>query len=116
LGAEYYIHLDSTARPDLCGGLEELVKGIWMRKGNLNENRLVAYAERLDHRAAARRTGFLLETLGLGRPETIARLQALVNPRYALLDPTLPDEGSYRARWRLRVNLDPEELRATLWT
>jgi predicted transcriptional regulator of viral defense system len=108
--------LDCTTRPDLCGGLGELAKGIWMRKGNLNEDRLATYAERLRHRAAARRVGFLLETLGLGQLETIARLQALVNPRYALLDPTLPNEGPYRARWRLRINLNPDELRAALWT
>lgn len=104
--------LDCAARPELCGGLDELAKGLWLRKDDLNQERLVAYAQRLDHKAAAKRVGFLLETYGLGRPETIAALQALVNPRYALLDPTLPDAGPYRARWRLRVNLDPEELKA----
>jgi predicted transcriptional regulator of viral defense system len=108
--------LDGTARPDLCGGLAELAKGLWLRKNDLNEERLLAYIERLDHKAAAKRLGFLLETYGLGRSETIAALQSLVNPRYALLDPTLPDEGPYRARWRLRVNLDPEELKAIVWT
>ena len=52
----------------------------------------------------------------LGRPETIAALQSFTNRRYTLLDPTLPDEGPYRARWRLRINLEPEELKATVWT
>jgi predicted transcriptional regulator of viral defense system len=108
--------LDGAARPHLCGGLGELAKGLWLRKNDLDEDRLVAYVERLDHKAAAKRIGFLLETYGLGRPETIAALQSFVNPRYALLDPTLPDEGPYRARWRLRLNLDPEELKAIVWT
>jgi predicted transcriptional regulator of viral defense system len=108
--------LDCTARPDLCGGLAELAKGLWLRKDALDENRLVTYVRRLEHKAAARRIGFLLETYGLGRPETITALQALVNARYALLDPTLPDTGPYRARWRLRVNLDPEELKTIVWT
>lgn len=108
--------LDCAARPHLCGGLAELAKGLWLRKDNLDESRLVAYAQRLDHKAASKRLGFLLETYALGCPVTIAALQALVNPRYALLDPTLPDEGPYRARWRLRVNLDTEELKAIVWT
>jgi len=108
--------LDCAARPSLCGGLGELGKGLWLRKNDLDESRLVAYVQRLDHKAAAKRISFLLETYSLGRPETIAALQSLVNPRYALLDPTLPDEGPYRARWRLRINLDPEELKATVWT
>ena len=108
--------LDCAVRPDLCGGLAELAKGLWLRKGDLDEDRLVAYLQRLNHKAAAKRIGFLLETYSLGRPATIASLQALVNDRYALLDPTLPDEGAYRARWRLRINLDPEELKTVVWT
>jgi len=108
--------LDCAARPELCGGLAELAKGLWMRKNDLNEDRLVAYVRRLDHKAAIKRIGFLLETYHLGRPETIASLQALVNSRYSPLDPTLPAQGPYRARWRLRVNLDPEELKTTVWT
>ena len=107
--------LDCAARPELCGGLE-LAKGLWMRKNDLNEDRLAAYARRLDHKAAIKRIGFLLETYNLGRPETIASLQNLVNLRYSPLDPTLPAQGPYRARWRLCVNLDPEELKTTVWT
>jgi len=108
--------LDCAVRPELCGGLAELAKGLWLRKDDLNEGRLVAHVRRLGHKAAARRIGFLLEAFGLGRPETIAALQSFTLRRYALLDPTLPDEGPYRARWRLRLNLDPEELKATIWT
>ena len=108
--------LDCAARPHLCGGLGELAKGLWLRKDSLDLGQLVAYAPRLDHKAAAKRIGFLLETYDLADSETIAQLQTLVNRRYAPLDPTLPDQGPYRARWRLRVNLDPEELRATVWT
>jgi len=108
--------IDATVRPELCGGLAELAKGLWLRKDDLDESRLVAYVQRLDHKAAAKRLGFLLETYGWGRPETIAALQSFITPRYTLLDPTLPDQGPYRARWRLRVNIDPEELKATVWT
>jgi predicted transcriptional regulator of viral defense system len=108
--------LDCAVRPELCGGLSELAKGLWLRRDELDEDQLVAHIQRLDHKAAAKRIGFLLDTFGLGRPETLTALSALVNARYALLDPTLPDEGTYRARWRLRVNLDPQELRAVVWT
>lgn len=108
--------VDCAAQPHLCGGIAELAKGLWLRKDALDEARLVDYARRLNHKAAVKRVGFLLETYELGRPNTVAALQALVNERYAPLDPTLPAEGPYRARWRLRVNVDPEELRAVVWT
>lgn len=108
--------LDSAVRPELCGGLAELAKGLWLRKEDLDEARLVAYVQRLGHRAAARRLGYVLQTYGLGQGETIAALRSLIGPGYELLDPTLPDEGPHDPDWRLRINLDPEELKATIWT
>lgn len=108
--------LDCAVQPHLCGGMGELAKGLWLRKRDFNEKRLVSYVQRLDHKAAAKRIGFLLETYELGAQETITALQAFVNPSYDLLDPTLPEEGAYRARWRLRINLDPDELKAIIWT
>ena len=108
--------LDCAARPHLCGGLGELAKGLWLRKDDLDQDRLVKYAKRLNRKAASKRIGFLLETYDLGSPATIAALQALVNRSYTPLDPTLPDKGPYRARWRLRVNLNADELKTVIWT
>jgi predicted transcriptional regulator of viral defense system len=108
--------LDCGVRPQLCGGLSELGKGLWLRRDDLNENLLVEYVERLSHKAAARRIGFLLETHELGDPHTLATLQSYGKRGFDLLDPTLPDEGPYNRDWRLRINLDPEELKAIVWT
>ncbi len=108
--------LDGAVRPDLCGGVGELGKGLWLRRGDLDEGRLVEYARQLDQKAAARRIGFLLHTYGLGAPETLRTLGDFGKGGYDPLDPTLPDEGPHDSGWRLRVNLDPEELRAAVWT
>jgi predicted transcriptional regulator of viral defense system len=108
--------LDCVIQPHLCGGVGELAKGLWLRKNALDEGRLIAHAQRLNHKAAVKRIGFLLETYDVGHPETISALQSMINQSYDPLDPTLPDEGPYRARWRLRINLDSEELKATVWT
>lgn len=108
--------LDCAVRPELCGGLGECARGLWLRKGDLDENRLVKYIERLGHKAAAKRVGFLLETYGLGEPSTLGAMQSLISRGYDLLDPTLPNEGPHRRRWRLRINLDTEELKRSVWT
>jgi predicted transcriptional regulator of viral defense system len=108
--------LDCAVRPRLCGGLGELGKGLWMRRDDLDQERLVHHVERLNHKAAAKRIGFLLETYDLGQPETIHALQSLISRGYDLLDPALPNEGPHRPRWRVRVNLDPDELKASVWT
>ena len=108
--------LDGAVRPDLCGGIGELGRGLWLRRDDLDEERLLEYAKRLEHKAASRRLGFLLETYDLGGLEILRTLQAYGKGGYDPLDPTLPDEGPHDSEWRLRINLDPEELRASVWT
>jgi predicted transcriptional regulator of viral defense system len=83
--------VDGAAQPHLCGGIAELAKGLWLRKDDLDESRLVIYLKRMNHKAAAKCLGFLLEIYSLGRPETTLALQSFINQRYAFLDPTLPD-------------------------
>jgi len=108
--------LDGAVRPELCGGIGELARGLWFRRDEVDEGRLVEYAQRLDHKAASRRVGFLLYTYGLGRPETVSLLRSFGTGGYDPLDPTLPDEGPHDSEWRLRINLDPEDLKASVWT
>jgi len=108
--------LDGAVRPDLCGGIGELARGLWFRRDELDEGRLVEHAQRLGHKAASRRVSFLLHTYGLGRPETVSLLRSFGTGGYDPLDPTLPDEGPHDSQWRLRINLDPEELKASVWT
>jgi predicted transcriptional regulator of viral defense system len=108
--------LDGAVRPDLCGGVAELARGLWLRRDHLDDHRLVEYAKRLGHKAASRRIGCLLQMFGLGEPETVHALRDFGKGGYDSLDPTLPDEGPHDPEWRLRINLDPKELRASVWT
>ncbi|MCC7384054.1 MAG: transcriptional regulator [Deltaproteobacteria bacterium] len=104
--------IDGLKQPEYCGGIVEVAKGYWMRRGDMNIGRLVDYALRLDVGAVIRRLGFLLETCGVVEPAALAPLRARLTATYHLLDPTLPAEGHRVARWRLRLNVSPEELEA----
>jgi predicted transcriptional regulator of viral defense system len=63
-----------------------------------------------------RRLGFLLETLEMDTPREVKRLQENLTASYAILDPLLPDEGRFLARWRLRLNVDPAEIASAVRT
>jgi len=108
--------LDGLARPDLCAGVSEVATGLWIRRDDLDWEKLVAYAHRLGNQAAAKRLGYLLELYELVSDAAVASLRDLVGPSYAPLDPLLPTEGHYLARWRLRVNLNPDNLKAIITT
>ena len=108
--------LDGLAHPDLCAGISQVAAGLWMRHDDLDWDRLAGYALRLGTRAVAQRLGYLLELYGLGTPAAIESLQGMVGSSYARLDPVVPDDGPYLARWRLRLNLESETLQSIVRT
>jgi len=108
--------LDGLKQPEHCGGLTEVAKGFWMRRDAIAVPKLVDYALRLGVGAVVRRLGFLLETFEVDAPADIERLRAELTATYALLDPLMPAEGPWHARWRVRVNVEPDELRALVRT
>lgn len=104
--------IDSLRRPDLAGGITEIAKGLWMKRDSLNIERLIEYALRLNVGAVLRRLGYLLERNAMANEATLRPLRNKLSATYQRLDPVLPQEGSFLARWRLRLNVSPEELDA----
>ncbi len=108
--------IDGLRHPEYCGGLTEVAKGLWMQREKVHIARLVEYAIRLGVGAVKRRLGFLLELYEIGATEAVETLQRRLTSTYVSLDPVLPAEGKYLRRWRLRLNVSPEELRAVAAT
>lgn len=108
--------IDGLKQPEYCGGLTEVAKGLWMRRQDVNVDRLVQYAKRIGVGAVVRRLGFLLETYEMAAPADLDRLRTGLTETYVRLDPVLPTEGKRLRRWRLQLNIAPEELRAVVRT
>jgi predicted transcriptional regulator of viral defense system len=108
--------IDCVDRPDLCGGLEEVVRGFMRRHNDLDADRLLRYLLRLDQQFLVKRLGFLLEVLGHRDVELLANLEKLARgtKRYVLLDKSGRDQGERNRRWGLTINVDlPKLLNAT---
>ena len=105
--------IDGLKQSVYCGGFTEVAKGFWMRRDDINHSKLVDYAIRLDVGTVIRRLGFMLETLEVDAPHELERLQQKLTATYAILDPLLPDEGEFMARWRLRLNVGLDEIVST---
>lgn len=108
--------LDGLDRPELCGGLIEVVRGIWATQRALRPRTLARYVSRYRTRAAVKRLGWILETLQLA-PDAIPSLLASIAAArdYVLLDPQGHPAGQCVSRWRLRLNVNLEELRGGVW-
>jgi predicted transcriptional regulator of viral defense system len=79
-------------------------------------DRLVRYARQLGVGAVVRRLGFLLETYEIAVGPDLEPLRDALTATCVRLDPVLPAEGKRLRRWRLQLNVDPEELRAVVRT
>lgn len=108
--------IDGLRMPEYCGGLTELAKGIWMKKEELDGGRLVDYALRMDIGAVIRRLGYLMELYQIGSPETRDPLRERLTETVVRLEPLLPAGGKFLHRWRLQLNVTPDELLAVART
>jgi len=104
--------IDCLRTPEYCGGLTELAKGIRMKQENLDGVRLVDYALRMDIGAVIRRLGYLLELFQIGTLKTREPLRERLTETVVRLEPLLPAGGKFLHRWRLQLNVTPEELLA----
>jgi len=107
--------IDSLARLDLCGGLSEIAKGIWIKRKEIDFKKLYKYAENYRVAAVAKRLAFLLNIYKLA-PLKVAKKLISKKRSYVLLDPTLPQKGYYSKEWMLLINSNPEELKKIIWT
>ena len=57
-----------------------------------------------------------MELFDINAPDENDSLQQKLKLSYPLLDPMLPDEGKFTARWRLRLNVTSDEIKSILET
>lgn len=110
--------IDCVDRPDLCGGLEEIVRGLRRRHTDVDPDRLLRYVHRLQRPVLTKRLGYLLELVGHADRELVWDLEAAAGRlgRYVPLDKTRPAHRQHPrdARWELILNVEPRDLlRAT---
>ncbi len=102
--------IDGLRQPEYCGGITEVAKGLWMRHEDIQPAKLVDYALRLGVGAVIRRLGYLLELYAIAPKDQLMRLRNTLTATYVPLDPMLPKEGTHLRRWRLQLNVTPQEL------
>ena len=83
-----------------------------MKRQVLKVGRLMKYAQRLGVGAVVRRRGYLLDHYSLADASMLESLRGTSTATYQRLDPLLPGEGAFLSRWRLQLNVTPDELDA----
>jgi predicted transcriptional regulator of viral defense system len=108
--------LDGLERPDLCGGIQEVVRGIWSKQKQIDWNKLTHYAKRYHTKAAIKRLGFILEMLGLEDISLLLLKNIIINRKdYIPLDPNGMKFGKHLSRWHIQLNMNIDELKESIW-
>jgi predicted transcriptional regulator of viral defense system len=111
--------LDCVDRMELCGGLEEVVRGFDRRHRDLDREKLLRYTLQFDGPVAAKRLGFVLELVGHADVRLLRELERTI-PKlgyYAPLEAGTDRQATERTRrWELDVNADVDKLLHALRT
>lgn len=99
--------VDSLDRPDLAGGLGEVIKALESDQYDLAA--LLAAAQRFPSRATVQRLGYLIETLGLGDASGLRASVVQSGPK-VLLDLREEASGAPDPRWWIVDNIGTERL------
>ncbi|HXH74686.1 MAG TPA: hypothetical protein VNJ08_06950 [Bacteriovoracaceae bacterium] len=108
--------LDGLRNPQHCGGIIEVSKGLWIKKDVIDVKKMINYAMVLDIGVLYRRLGFLLDLFEIGDEPTRDLLIKKLTKTYSLLDPGLIKEGKFFSKWKLRLNIDPDEIKNAVRT
>lgn len=103
--------IDCLYRPKYCGGILEIVKGLWIQKEKIDFNKLLNYALKFNKGVVIKRLGYILESLNLKDAYYLDKLRVRINNRYYILDPLLTTEETYKNSWKCIANIGPQEMK-----
>jgi predicted transcriptional regulator of viral defense system len=107
--------LDCLMYPRYCGGLDEVVKGIWNGRKEIDFAKTFNLAKKLEVSVVIRRLGYILEVLDIDK-QIRQEITSLKFSGYRWLDPLSPkrlEKSRYSPRYGLILNRTKEDL--TSW-
>lgn len=92
---------DALLLPRYAGGMQEVRACFKKAYSEINIDKLISYARRVQRKAVIRRLGFMLEQEQDVRAK---KLLKHIGKGYELFDPTLPRKNKFNKRWLLDIN------------
>lgn len=108
--------VDAVTRPQLCGGMVEVGKAIYETKDKINFNRLTGYLTQNENQAAIKRYLFICDLFGIDWTAHHESMLQKVGSSFSLLDTTGPDQGRKNSIFGLKINIDTETIKNSIFT
>jgi predicted transcriptional regulator of viral defense system len=108
--------VDAVSKPHLCGGMIEIGKAIYETRDKVNLDKLISYLILYESQVAIKRYLYLCDLLSLEWTAHHESLLRKIGSSFSLLDTTGPDQGRKNSKFRLRINIDTESIRNSIYT
>jgi predicted transcriptional regulator of viral defense system len=96
--------IDMLDEPHLAGGIRGVGDVLTHYLDEHDPNTLVDYGDKVGNAAIFKRLGFLLESLGLDKPDLVNTARSRLSTGISLLEPSAPSSGPRIPRWGIRAN------------
>ena len=108
--------VDALTRPQLCGGMVEIGKALYVSKETASLRKLIDYLNRNGSEASIKRYLFLVELLGLTWTIHHEEMLKSIGPSFPVLDTTGPNQGRKDSKFNLKINIDAETIKNSIFT
>ena len=108
--------IDALTHPHLSGGLVEIGKALYESKEKMDYQKLFDYLNRNENDATKKRYLFLVKLLGLSWTDYHEEMLRKIGPSFPVLDTTGPNKGRKDSRFGLKINIDVETIKNSIFT
>ncbi len=96
--------IDSLLFPKYSGGIKEIKKSIAVAKREIDFQKIINYALRVESKLVLRRLGYLLDCLRI-KKKGLKKLEKNIGKGFGLLDPSLERKNNLNKKWLLDINI-----------
>ena len=108
--------VDAVTKPHLCGGMIEIGKAIYETRGKINLETLISYLHQNESQVAIKRYLYLCDLLNVERTTHHERMLQKAGSTFSLFDTSGPDQGKKNSRFRLKINIDTDTIKKSIFT
>jgi len=108
--------VDAVTRPHLCGGMIEVGKAIYETRDKANLEKLLKYLIQNESRAAIKRFLFICYLVKVKWTSYHEGMLQKIGTSFSLLDTSAPDQGRKNSIFGLKINIDTETIKNSIFT
>lgn len=108
--------VDAVTRPHLSGGMVEVGKAIYETRDKVNQDKLWNYFNQNESLAAIKRYLFICNLFDINMNTNYNENLKNIGASFSLLDTSAPNQGKKNIKFGLKINLDTNTIKNSVYT